>query len=1315
MQVLTVSADKTDVLGSNKVGKVYSGTYNGKKVAIKSFYGFGTAPKREKEEFLRKADLWHQLNHKSIVTLLGISTDDTGDPCLIMERMEASAENVDERPLKDRIRWMLETAEAFVFLHHQLPEPVIHSNLKPSNILIGLTTHPFCFLFFCADLLLVVNRKAKISDVNMTIDSEILPRSSFSRFSSPESSAQLYIPHTSCDIYAFGMTMFEILFLESPFSKKTSEEIKELVQAKNRPVLPDNKTTVNIPNACWNLIQKCWSHDPLLRPNFIEVSAILRIWLYYDSQFAAEFAKESQLSAVSDSFNSIDNLVPLALLAPKLKISENIITAALAGDADSQFVLAKEFDTRFEGLDDTSAFIWYRSAADQNHAMSLYYLGHLYHSGRCVVQNHVKAVENFRKGADLGVKKALYYLGDAYNTGKGVDRNYEQAFQWFQKAAELGAVKAQFHLGVAYHHGYGVLRDHKKAIKWFLKAADQGHPTAGSFLRVYALEWFRKSHDRKLEDKAANQLEPEIPVEYEVAVKWFEKIAAEGDAQAQFAFGNAHETGEGMPQDEIQAVMWYQKAANQGNPGAQFRLGRAYDTGMGVDTDNALAIEWYHKAAEQANSDAQFNLAHAYYYGLGVPQNYGLAIEWFEKAANQGNAFAQVHLGNVYFAGQEIHQDTTLAVKWYQKAAEQGAVFAQFRLGEAYFEGQGVPKDLQLAKLWLGKAADQGSFNAKLLLENAEISNQNCNDDGVRTQNAIGTIKEMTTAQKIAQNFFQDSLIEEPNVQNTSQTTAKDVSSTAKTSPYRDVWSSGVGLRKLVGNFLLRKDSPTGPTSPGPSSGATLEAESSKSMSSRTTTSHVLATNETIASTRINNSLRSQASPIDLSPSRSPTALTATQISRFNQQQISFEGIGRDLSPPPRFSRPVSASPLRTRELEVEPNHFQKIKLIGKGDVGRVYLVRHSKTQNYYAMKVLVKKEMVKRHKVKRVLAEQEILVTANHPFIVTLYHSFQSEDYLYFVMEYISGGEFFRALQQRPGKRILEYEAKFYAAEVVAALEYLHLMGFIYRDLKPESHIMLTDFDLSKPSDVPGSPTFIRSSDISPFIFNSNKYSSGMVVDTRSVTKDLRTNSFVGTEEYIAPEVIIGNGHTVAVDFWTVGILIYEMLYGTTPFKGPNRNSTFHNILHNDIYFPVPDLYHRIFPNHSRNSTELGKIRQPNEVSRTCRSLILNLLIKDDSRRLGSKAGAAEVKMHTFFKDVNWALLRNQKPPIIPPHFSNVQDTVANFRKISESDIPGVWSFDFEHDTLMSAKTPKRPASSGGINPFEAFESVTLNNWDED
>ncbi|KAG6837945.1 hypothetical protein H0H93_008339 [Arthromyces matolae] len=197
------------------------------------------------------------------------------------------------------------------------------------------------------------------------------------------------------------------------------------------------------------------------------------------------------------------------------------------------------------------------------------------------------------------------------------------------------------------------------------------------------------------------------------------------------------------------------------------------------------------------------------------------------------------------------------------------------------------------------------------------------------------------------------------------------------------------------------------------------------------------------------------------------------------------------------FRRTYSSNSIKVRQVEVGPSSFLKVKLLGKGDVGRVYLVREKKTEKLFAMKVLSKKEMIERKKIKRALTEQEILATANHPFIVTLYHSFQSDGYLYFCMDYCMGGEFFRALQTRPGKCLPEDGSRFYAAEVVAALEYLHLMGFIYRDLKPEN------FDLAKASSEPaGMPVMIQSDQ-----------NGTPMVDTMTCTANFRTNSFVGTE----------------------------------------------------------------------------------------------------------------------------------------------------------------------------------------------------------
>ncbi|KAJ7047533.1 Pkinase-domain-containing protein, partial [Mycena alexandri] len=370
------------------------------------------------------------------------------------------------------------------------------------------------------------------------------------------------------------------------------------------------------------------------------------------------------------------------------------------------------------------------------------------------------------------------------------------------------------------------------------------------------------------------------------------------------------------------------------------------------------------------------------------------------------------------------------------------------------------------------------------------------------------------------------------------------------------------------------------------------------------------------------------------------------------------------------FRRTYSSNSIKVRQVEVGPSSFVKVKMLGKGDVGKVYLVREKKTDKLFAMKVLSKKEMIERKKIKRALTEQEILATANHPFIVTLYHSFQSDGYLFFCMEYCMGGEFFRALQTRPNKCLPEDGARFYAAEVVAALEYLHLMGFIYRDLKPENillhqsgHIMLSDFDLAKQSSDPGSmPSMVASE------------TNGVpLVDTMSCTANFRTNSFVGTEEYIAPEVIAAQGHTAAVDWWTLGILIYEMIYATTPFKGPERNDTFANIRDSPVTF-----------------------RDHPKVTQAGKDCVTRLLDKRERSRLGSKSGASEVKQHKWFSKINWGLLRNTQPPIIPSS-SNGQDAV-NFRRMKES-----------HSLQLETDEPGMQGTGSERDLFGGFSSVTL------
>mmetsp|Transcript_1212 Transcript_1212/g.2240 ORF Transcript_1212/g.2240 Transcript_1212/m.2240 type:complete len:409 (-) Transcript_1212:109-1335(-) len=343
---------------------------------------------------------------------------------------------------------------------------------------------------------------------------------------------------------------------------------------------------------------------------------------------------------------------------------------------------------------------------------------------------------------------------------------------------------------------------------------------------------------------------------------------------------------------------------------------------------------------------------------------------------------------------------------------------------------------------------------------------------------------------------------------------------------------------------------------------------------------------------------------------------------------------------------------------DVGPHLFKKLKMVGRGGVGRVYLVLLKDTDKLYAMKEMTKEEMISRNKVGRVMTEREIFATANHPFIITMYASFQTKEKLYFVMDYAAGGEFFRVLQKQPQKRMNEDAARFYAAEVVLALEYLHHLGFIYRDLKPENvmmrgsgHLALTDFDLSKqatavkPRVVKHQETLIDKMKNGVFSRGKNRsqLNSLEIVSSEPVMQ-YSTNSFVGTEEYIAPEVVNGTPQTASVDWWTLGILIYEMMCGCTPFKGAQQADTFQNILNRDVKFPDDVV-----------------------VSKEGKLLIKGLLTREATKRLGHMAGSSDIKSHKWFKDISFALIRNMEPPIKP----NIRDPLdmSQYKPLKDAD----------------------------------------------
>ncbi|XP_024973676.1 phototropin-1 [Cynara cardunculus var. scolymus] len=320
--------------------------------------------------------------------------------------------------------------------------------------------------------------------------------------------------------------------------------------------------------------------------------------------------------------------------------------------------------------------------------------------------------------------------------------------------------------------------------------------------------------------------------------------------------------------------------------------------------------------------------------------------------------------------------------------------------------------------------------------------------------------------------------------------------------------------------------------------------------------------------------------------------------------------------------------------------HFRPVKPLGSGDTGSVHLVELCGTGEFFAMKAMDKGVMINRNKVHRACAEREILDILDHPFLPALYASFQTQTHVCLITDYCPGGELFMLLDRQPMKVLKEDAVRFYAAEVLVALEYLHCQGIIYRDLKPENvliqstgHVALTDFDLSCLTSC--KPQLLVPEISEKKKKKKKKHQKGQETPIFMAEPVRASNSFVGTEEYIAPEIISGAGHSSAVDWWALGILLYEMFYGYTPFRGKTRQRTFANVLHKDLKFP-------------------GSI----PVSLQAKQLIYRLLHRDPKNRLGSHEGANEIKRHPFFRGINWALVRCQNPPKLEtPVFNGTED----------------------------------------------------------
>ncbi|VFQ99604.1 unnamed protein product [Cuscuta campestris] len=311
---------------------------------------------------------------------------------------------------------------------------------------------------------------------------------------------------------------------------------------------------------------------------------------------------------------------------------------------------------------------------------------------------------------------------------------------------------------------------------------------------------------------------------------------------------------------------------------------------------------------------------------------------------------------------------------------------------------------------------------------------------------------------------------------------------------------------------------------------------------------------------------------------------------------------------------------------------FEIIKPISRGAFGRVFLARKRATGDLFAIKVLKKADMIRKNSVESILAERDILISLRNPFVVRFFYSFTCRDNLYLVMEYLNGGDLFSLLRNLGC--LEEDMARVYIAEVVLALDYLHSLNIIHRDLKPDNlligpdgHIKLTDFGLSKVGLI-NSTDDLSGSSASPLLGNVKPKAPPSLKREKQ-----QKNSVVGTPDYLAPEILLGVGHGATADWWSVGVILFELLVGIPPFNAEHPQQIFVNIMNRDIPWP----------------------KVPEELSVEAYDLIDKLLIENPLQRLGA-TGAGEVKQHPFFKDINWDTLARQKATFIPS--AEPQDT---------------------------------------------------------
>jgi len=342
-------------------------------------------------------------------------------------------------------------------------------------------------------------------------------------------------------------------------------------------------------------------------------------------------------------------------------------------------------------------------------------------------------------------------------------------------------------------------------------------------------------------------------------------------------------------------------------------------------------------------------------------------------------------------------------------------------------------------------------------------------------------------------------------------------------------------------------------------------------------------------------------------------------LEKLNSKDISVEEKNKILSE----LQHQESEELRKSRQKQTIRDYESLTIVGRGAFGEVHVCREIKTGNIVAIKKIKKDLLAKKNQIFHVRNEQLFMSKAKSPWIVDLKASFQEDDFLYLVMEFLPGGDFMNLLIKKD--KLTEEEAKFYTAEIILAVESIHKLDCIHRDIKPDNilidkngHIKLSDFGLAKVSDK---------------LYEKNTTKDGDFKPKKRTHKKLY--SCVGTAYYVAPEVLNKKGYGQEIDWWSVGVIFFEMLVGYAPFCAQDTQEVCFKILNHEKYLEVPSDVTL-----SKEATDL-----------------INRMISDSDKRLG-KNGADEIKAHPFFKDVDWEHIRETMKPPFVPEIKNDYDT---------------------------------------------------------